>query len=127
MTQPLSQFPRRHAHRQALHHGRGGTPPPDSPSQKCPKYEPRVKKKRRSGSYSDVDDSSSDFGSDSERDHDSGYNYESDTEAKANYYRQKIAEFKEAGPTLLNLSESAGCDGDKRAERGIVSLCHIRQ
>jgi hypothetical protein len=99
MPRPRSKFPRRHAQRQALHHGRGETPPPGSPSQKHPRvYEPRVKKKRRSASYSDVD---------SECDRDSGYNSESDSNAKAEYYRQKMAEFKEAGPTLSNPGESA--------------------
>jgi hypothetical protein len=108
MPRPRSKFPRRHAQRQALHHGRGETPLPDSPSQtNLHVYEPRVKKKRRSASYSDVDDSSSHSGSDSECDRDSGYHSESESNAKAEYYRQKMVEFKEAGPTLSNPGESA--------------------
>jgi len=109
MAHPPPNFPRRHTQRQALHHGHGGTPPPDSPSQKCPRaYEPRIKKKkRRPASYSDVDDSSSDADADSKRDHDSSYNSEPDGDVKAEYYRQKMAEFKKAGPTLSNPSDSA--------------------
>jgi hypothetical protein len=112
MTRPPSKFPRRYAQRQALHHGRGGTPPLDSPNQKRPQaYEPRVKKTQRSASYSDVDDSSSDSGSNSDsnakRDHDSSYGSGSDSDAKAEYYRQKMAEFKEAGPTISNPGDRA--------------------
>lgn len=108
MTRPSSKFPRRYAQRQALHHGRGGTPPLDSPSQKRPRaYEPRVKKKRRSAPYSNINDSSSDSDSEPKRDHDSGYNSESNSDAKAEYYRQKMAEFKEAGPTMSNPGDRA--------------------
>jgi hypothetical protein len=103
MTRPRTKFPRRHAQRQALHYSRGETPPIDLSSQDHPQvYEPRVKKKRRSVSYFDVDDSSFNSDSDSECDRDSGYNSESSSDVKAEYYRQKIAEFKEAGPILSN-------------------------
>ncbi|PMD51334.1 uncharacterized protein K444DRAFT_544806, partial [Hyaloscypha bicolor E] len=91
----------------ALYYSRSKTPPPDIPSQDYPQvYEPRIKKKRRSASYSDIDNSSSNSDSNSEYNCDSGYNSDSSSDTKAEYYHQKMAEFKEAGPTILNPSKS---------------------
>ena len=75
-------------------------------------YEPRVKirrknQKRKIASPNAVECSPD---SDSEVDWDSGYHYysdresdpESDADAKAMYYQQKMKEFEEAGVTLSN-------------------------
>jgi hypothetical protein len=56
-------------------------------------------------SFTSSDSDASDSCSNS--DNDSGYNSTADRDAKAEYYRQKKAEFKAAGPTLSNLSDAA--------------------
>lgn len=48
-----------------------------------------------------------DSGSDSDLEQDSGYNYHSDSEAKAEYYKQMMDEFEEMGPIISNLGDVA--------------------
>lgn len=99
------RFPRRHAQRQALNHGRAKTPPSDKRRRS---FERAAKKEQRSSTSSDCDDSDSD----SEFDNNSGYNSTADLDAKAEYYRQKKAEFVAAGPALSN-----PCDSTKEMMR----------
>lgn len=103
MARPPPKLPRRHTQRQALNHGRAKTPPSGLPSRERPRsHKPPAKKEKKSSASSD-DDSDSDSSSDS--DNDSGYNSAADLDAKAEYYRQKRAGFKAAGPAMPKRSD----------------------
>lgn len=107
MTRPPPRLPRRHAQRQALNYGRAETPPSSTPSRgRLRFYKPPAKKEKRlpTSSASDSTGSDSDSGSESssDSDNDSGYSSATGLAAKAEYYRQKKAEFVTAGPTLSN-------------------------
>lgn len=115
MARPPARFPRRHAQRQALNHGRAKNLPARLRSHERPRsFEPAAKKGQRSSTFSDTDDSNSDSNSDpsSAHDDDSGYNSAAEIDAKAEYYLQKKAEFAAAGPTLSN-----PCDSTKEMMR----------
>lgn len=67
-----------------------------------------AKRRAKTSSFDDEDekDSSSNSDSDSERNHDSGYSSDSVIE-QAEYYQRMQCRFREAGPTMANLEESA--------------------
>jgi hypothetical protein len=115
----MARLPRRAAQRQTLSHGRDGAPPIVLPSrEELPQsYEPRVKmnqrnlkrrNQQRKSASPNVGESGPD--SNSEVDRDSGYHSqperesdpESDADAIARYYQQKMDEFEKAGVTVSN-------------------------
>lgn len=111
----MARFPRRHAQRQALSHGQPETPPPGSPSNEDSQWHKALAKKPK-----ELPASSNDHDSDSESgsicDKDSGYDSTANTNAKAEYYRQKKAQFLADGPTLSNPCDSTK-DMMRAAER----------
>jgi hypothetical protein len=102
MPPPAPKLPRRHEQRKALR-GRNEAPPCDQESQEQRRaYEPRIRRNQKSGYNWDNDSAS-----DSDLEQDSGYNSHSDSEAKAEYYKQMMDEFEEMGPTISNLGNVA--------------------
>lgn len=105
----MTRLPRRHAQRQALNHGRARTLLRQKGPQAC--LPPAKAKHRPTASSSDDEDendsSSSSYDSDSESDHDSGYTSDSNIESKAEYYQRIQTGFRDDGPTMSVLGDSA--------------------
>ncbi|KAG4439199.1 hypothetical protein IFR05_005320 [Cadophora sp. M221] len=103
----MTRLPRRHAQRKALNRGRTKTHLFQQTPQACPQIA-MAKCRAKSFPFDDEDekDSSSSSDSDSERNHDSGYSSDSVIE-QAEYYQRLQGSFREAGPTMAILEESA--------------------